>query len=797
MLRRERQPCRHRNPGDNLFRAIAENTMRTIALLLIGLGVAFPAKAQLAASDKMNHMEHGPFVSTTVTADPLITSSIIAYKGIAVKVGTDASPATMVFDTDLLRVAGGWTGGFLHWYPARTSLQEFPTPEGYTHFATSQGPGWTRSGRFNDPRAWPYGPIPEESGRYNGMYLHGDNVVFSYTVADSDVLELPGFAKVQGHPIFTRTFNLSPTEATLALRVTQAPDGSATTLTEHQLGPSRGYVQIQVGDQTRLVGFNGLPAGAEWSLQNHHLVLQLPALQQPLRFEIAIGPVAAGADAGYMTSYLQQLPAVRDLEPFRQPGPARWEVVQTQAVTGTGDGPFVVDELTLPLQNPWNSYLRLSGVDFLSDGRAVVASLSGDVWLVSGIGETLGTLSWKRFATGLNQPGGLKVVDDQIYVTGRDQITRLHDLNGDGEADFYENFNNEVMAATNFHAFTMNLETDAEGNFYFAKATPWPPQARGVGGPRDAEITPHHGVLFRLSPDGEDLEIIATGLRNPNGLSISPDGEIVYPDNQGNWVPTSNVIRITEGGFHGFLPSAHGVEVPDEPIKPVVWIPHSVDNSPGSPIWITSDSWPEELQDDLMLTSYGRANLSLLLTEEVDEVMQGAVLNLPLEFKSGTMRGRFEDDGHLYIVGLTSWQSIGAEDGSFHRVRYTGRPLHMPVEMNVKANGLELRFSEALDRASATNPGNYTVEQWNYRWHASYGSPQYSVANPEVEGTDPVEIQSVRLAEDGRTLFIEIPGIQPVMGMSVSYTLKAADGTEIEHTIYNTINRVPSEQAGL
>ena len=219
------------------------------------------------------------------------------------------------------------------------------------------------------------------------------------------------------------------------------------------------------------------------------------------------------------------------------------------------------------------------------------------------------------------------------------------------------------MAATNFHAFTMNLETDAEGNFYFAKATPWPPHVQGEGPPRAAEITPHHGVLFKLSPDGRDLEVIATGLRNPNGLTMSPDGVMAYPDNQGNWVPTSNVIRIEEGGFHGFVPSAQHIEVPDDPIQPILWIPHYVDNSPGSPVWITSDTWPDELQGQLMLTSYGRANLSVLLTEEVDGVMQGGLMNLPLEFKSGTMRGRFHEDGHLYIVGLTSWQSIGQDDG--------------------------------------------------------------------------------------------------------------------------------------
>ena len=58
---------------------------------------------------------------------------------------------------------------------------------------------------------------------------------------------------------------------------------------------------------------------------------------------------------------------------------------------GAGDGPFAVDTLGLPENNPWLCQLRLTGFDFLDGGRqAAVCTWDGDVWLVSGVDD------WRR-----------------------------------------------------------------------------------------------------------------------------------------------------------------------------------------------------------------------------------------------------------------------------------------------------------------------------------------------------------------------------------------------------------------
>jgi hypothetical protein len=392
----------------------------------------------------------------------------------------------------------------------------------------------------------------------------------------------------------------------------------------------------------------------------------------------------------------------------------------------------------------------------------------------------LKNVKWKRFAAGLFDPLGLKIRGDEIYVLERHQITRLHDLNGDGEADFYENFNNDAGVSPSYHAFAMDLQTDSAGNFYYTRA-----------GQRVDEIYPLNGGMVRVSADGTKAELIAHGLRAANGMSIGPRNEITCSDNQGNWIPSGRLNLIQTGKFYGYVPHAHGLPTNSfEP--PLCWIPQSIDNSGGGQVWVTSDKWPAALTNHLLHTSYGMASLFDVLWETVDGVAQGGAVKFPLKFDSGVQRARFHPrDGQLYVAGLKGWQTKGLKDGALQRVRYTGKPLHMPNELHVRRNGIEIGFSDALERAAAEDLQNYSLEQWNYRWTEKYGSDDYSVANPEKKGHDTVELRAAKLLPDGKHLFLELTDLKPVMQMKIKFALKAADGAPVEWEVYNTINRVP------
>lgn len=741
------------------------------------------ARAAESKKSPWEAMDYGGMM--TATLESRAVERQITPKAMAIDLG-EKGQAHVIFDQDLLRYSVGWTGGFINWTNIEMdgSHRTWAKVVGDEVWGNGMRPGWSYKGSFDDPRKkykctdydplpanWVergFGPLPKDWGKYLGCYRNGRRVILAYRMGAVEILDSPDWEESGGAGIFARTINVAAGEVELQVLEVKGKKGKVS---------------------GNVVGIGDLSAGVvgnetEWDETNEGAVRL--KVRGPGKVKILISRCTAEA----MKDAVNETKAAEDLKELCRGGKGRFEQkIVVKGIPGKDEGAFFVEEIPAPKNNPWNSRMRFGGFDFFKDGKCAICTWDGDVWIVSGIDDSVKEVTWRRIAAGLFQPLGVKIVanvqgQEEIYVCCRDQIVRLHDLNGDGEADFYECFNGDHQVTEHFHEFAMGLETDAEGNFIYAKAG-----RHALDG-----IIPQHGTVIKVSRDGKKSEIVCDGFRAPNGIGIGPHGEMITTDQEGFWMPANRINLIKPGGFYGNIWShASAPHKPSEGYDPpICWMPPNVDRSPAEDLWVTSEKCGP-LKGRVIHTSYGMGTISLLMDEMVDGVPQGGIVQLlPKKFATGIMRGRFNPlDGQLYVCGLVGWSSNCAEPGGFYRLKYTGRPLRIPIEMHVKKEGVELTFAEKLDRTSAEDKDRYSVSRWNYRWTENYGSKQYRVSDPKKEGVDEMNVVAAKLSEDGKTVLLRLEDMKQVMQMRIDVDVKEEDGGAVKTTLYSTINRVP------
>lgn len=688
-----------------------------------------------------------------------------AYKGIAVRLdkgpgGISDGKAWMIFDHDLMRVAGGWTGeGFIDWQGILLNDQHetYPRTIGKLHFETPVGPAWANpaTGSFEDTRfkardGRRFGPLPNKWAHYKGLYHNGDNVIISYSVGNADILERLGMEKNGGQTVFTRTLNISPSSDALKMRV--APEGTKVALN---------------GNGAALMNADGF------------VLLKIPK-GKSAKVKLFI----ADSNSEGLDGFAEKSPVPESLAQYTKGGKPHYpQELSTTVTKGNEEGPFAVDELTIPFDNPWESRMKLSGIDFLKDANIGVAcTTDGDIWKITGLTDASGKLTWKRIGSGLFQPLGIKVVDEKVYVICRDQLVRLQDLNGDGETDFYENFNSDHQVTDHFHEFAMGLQTDREGNFYYAKS----------GRHAREALVPQHGTLLKVSKDGSRTDIIATGFRAANGVCINPDGSFIVTDQQGYWNPMNRVNWVE--GENKFYGNMWGYNPPRDTTRtameqPMVWIDMEFDRSPSELLWVDSKKWGP-LDGSLLSFSYGYGKVQLVLSEKVNGQRQAGVIDLPgVKFLSGVMRGRFNPaDGNLYACGMSAWgTSQTMRGGEFYRLRYTNKPLSIPVGLSAEEDGVVLTFASELDLESIIDLENFEVQTWDLVRSSDYGSERYN--------TQTLKINDVLVSDDGKVIKLVLPEIKPVDVMTIAYKVKDVQGNEFTGKVQNTIHNLKKADA--
>jgi azurin len=641
---------------------------------------------------RWNDIDHGD-VKTTVFKPK--GASIL--KGICVRLG-DERQLSACFDPMSLTYRALWQGGFLKFEPFRWGTSRNVTPIGDAWFTIAKA------------------EMPEDSA-YLGFRRYGKRIVFEYGIANVEVADEP-WATADA---FYRRLDLKQGSSHFEISF---PTGDGLKLAVVSKRKVR-----QAAAKNGSLTLIGAKAGAS-------VVVRVSKSDQP-----------AGEKA-----------ALRHLNAPRKPE-RRWQdILKVPGTLGESrkDSAYIVDTLNVPYDNPYKTVMQMTGVGFLPTGDALVCTLAGDIWRVSGIDQDLKNVTWQRYASGFNQPVGIHIDQDGIFVLDRGQIYRLHDTNNDGEADYYENWANDFGGYDRSHSHTFGLHRLADGSFNFTQ--------------RESILRTGADRLTTLQ---------GWGVRNCMGIGGSDDYFWVAPQ-EGTWTPASAIIEVNNGEFYG-LPTKDGKA--GTIATPLCYIPRGIDNSTGGMLEMTSDKWGP-FQGAHVGLSYGASRHYLILRDDQGDRPQGAVVPLEGEFLSGSMRGAFHpQDEQLYLVGMDGWGDYSVKDGCFHRVRYTGKPVYKPNGFRIHANGIRINFTTKLDTAQATELERYFAQAWNYEYAKRYGSPEFSAKDPKSLGHDPIPVRSVKLLADN-SIFVEMPAMEPVMQLHLRMHLRAADGHEFKTDLF-------------
>lgn len=444
----------------------------------------------------------------------------------------------------------------------------------------------------------------------------------------------------------------------------------------------------------------------------------------------------------------------------------------------------------------------VGGLSFAADGTLFACTREGQVW-------KLREGKWSLYAEGLHEPLGILVTPEKgrVFVVQRPELTELLDEDGDGKVDRFKTVSAGWGITDNYHEYAFGLVRDSKGNFYgtlntslswkgWAGSSKW--DIARVHDSKMGRAARYRGWSFRVTPDGE-FEPWSAGMRSPAGIGISPDDDIFYTDNQGDWNASSTLQHVVKGRFHGHPsslmdhPKFKGVDLNSISIEkygemrtlPAVFLPHGdLASSPGEPVFDTTEGKFGPFQGQMFVGDQTRSNVFRVIVEKVGGFYQGCAINFVDHLQAGVVRSRFAADGSLW-VGETGrgWGSRGPAQYGLERIVWDGKTVPFSIHsISLRKDGFRVRFTRPLKVAEAVHPGSYRIERWRYKYQPGYGSPKMDRSK--------VEVQTVVVHADTKVVDLGMPVETGWIYQMTLAVVGAEDEPLANKTGWYTLNRL-------
>lgn len=717
----------------------------------------------------------------------------VAARSVVIPLATNVH---LAFDTETLRTHTAWRGAALN-------LHGVP----YDGAADRCLADFTGDFLFTNPPLFPWaGGKPAKNiltdfpskPRFLGVSTRGGGTTLMYELPlDAEetvrVHESPSVQFVDGTPVVVRRFELSASY--LDLEFTAHMEAGRQTA----IGQNPAATGILREKDLLLVAFRGRPllgwkpatGQADYVIEllrekdgeteavprrvtgdETHAVVHIPAHRGEISFELVTAVCADKAEAERLLPKL--VPAkVAPPELMRVSEPPANPAARTSlsAVTNTApptvvtnDG-FRIETLALP---PAAMSSPITGLDFLPNGDLALCTARGDVFIRSEPAESPGTNIFRRFARGLMEPAGLRVLSGEMFVAQKCELTRLRDTDGDGEADLFECVSQAWGFSGSARQFAVGPVADREGRLHLfldARGARW-------------EV-PFRGWDARFSRAGKDFEGWSNGFHSPGG-AVSVNGEIFVTDNAGPWVPAAKLVHVRESKFHGHpatqpAPQEQFKE-PKESAPPAVWLPARL-TARAEGFAVAPERWGA-LAGQLLVADGAGALLRVNL-ESVDGEWQGTAWPLLKSPGLRATRLAVNAGGQLYFAGTS--EHGGALLGRAEPVSFS--PFAV-LSVKTLRDALELTLTQPADPATAAKAASYEL--------AAHAYAQQAAPAPAPAAT-PLKLTAAQLAPDARRVRLQIPGLRAGTVLTLRAAgLRSAAGQPLRHdTLWHTLNRLP------
>ncbi|MGE5817697.1 MAG: PQQ-dependent sugar dehydrogenase [Deltaproteobacteria bacterium] len=282
----------------------------------------------------------------------------------------------------------------------------------------------------------------------------------------------------------------------------------------------------------------------------------------------------------------------------------------------------------------------------------------------------------EAFVSGLNMAYGMTLIGERFYVGNTDSIVVFPYHAGDSHI---AGSGAKILDLPAGGHYTRNVLADPAGRkLYIAVGS----RSNADDDGRDAK-EPHRAAVLQINPDGSELRVFASGMRNPVGMDWEPSTSLLWAvvnerDLLGDELVPDYLTSVREGEFYGWPYSYFGQNVDPRPkrqrpdlvakaIKPDYALGSHV--TPLGLAFYTGKSFPQHYQGGAFIGMHGSWNRSKPVGYKVAFVpfKNGRPNGMVEDFLTGFVANPLTNDVYGRPVGVAVWTDgslLVADDAS-------------------------------------------------------------------------------------------------------------------------------------